>query len=272
MKKFLQIILMTFTVLSFVYLTSCGGKNKEKGIEEDTMVETQKETIEPRTIQVQLLPEMPVKGDQADYFTFTAPNGSDTITVTGTPPDESSYSSAGTIKVVLNLTVNKSLNDKVYDLHRISLHFLDEDREDIGSLSMNSTDKELVIAELEKATPGTISITFKDSEYERSYNKIFDKAKYIRIEGVEFESEKEHAREEAVKAKEEAAAERAAAREARSSERSSYSDDSSDDDSDYDDNDRKSMKRAYKKAKEKISTKAKDLKEKAAEKLNDWLD
>ena len=287
MKRKILTYSLVFSVAALLPIATSCKKKKVDDQEAEKTEKAEKKNVEPKTIQVEVFTAMPVKGDQADYFSISGPDGANTITVTGTP-DPEAYSPRGIIKMEVDLSVLKPLNDQVYEIgdgSPLKFRFLDADREELSYISVGKTDMELIAAELEKATPGTITVILKTDEYERSYNEFFEKAKYVRLENAEIEGVKEHEREEkmaeAERKKEERAAEaerrreeRAAAASSSSSSRSSsYSSSSSDDDyDDYDDDDRTSMKKALKKAGKKVSEKAKSVKDKAAEKLNDWLD
>ena len=265
-KNFYSVFMSLFILGSLAVFASCSGK-KDQVEKEDTATVQEEPKIKDESTTVEIFNSMPVKGDQADYFRLSGPEGSDTLTVTGVP-DGKGISSRGDVRVEAQLTITKSLNDKVERLGDLSLMFLDANHKEITSISLTSADKDVVQAELEKGQPGTVTVIFSSTKFDNYYNQIFTEAKYVQLVGADVTGVQQTERErKAEKAK-------AAAEEAKSAATSSYSYSSydSDDDDGYDDDDPKSMKNAYRKAKEKVSTKAKDLKEKAAEKLNNWLD
>ena len=245
-------------------ICSCGSKNSK---------EKDEKTFQERSVEVPLFAEMPVKGDNAEYFTIVYPEGKESIMVKGIPGESSMLAD---VKAEVLVKVNKKFDDEIisFGSNGLTLHLLDEDHEDLGHLRMSKADREVLEKELGKDEPGTVKIIFKDSFFSSNYDEIFEKAKYIRIEDAD------------LKGKSEYESERARVEKESSSNSSSYSTGDDDyesgsgryesadepDDDGYDDDDPRSMKTAYKKAKSKVSSKAKDLKEKAAEKINDWLD
>lgn len=263
MKKLLfRIAVVAVAFAGMTTVMSCGGK-KDNDKEEETAVEkTVESKYEPKTLSVEIFSAMPVKGDKASYFSFSGPDDANTITLTGGPSDNE-YSSFGVIKATVDLNVLKSFSDKIHSWDNYSgleLNILDENHEEIATLSMNSTDKDLLEAELAKPKPGTISLIFKKEVYGKDYEKIFNKAKYVQIEGADWEGEKEYAREQAKVEKESAVS---------SSSSDSKSSSSRDDDDDDDDDGKESR---WKRMKEKTKEKTKELKEKATEKIDQWLD
>ena len=160
-------------------MISCKGKQQEK-VEETEVKEEPKTSIEPKTIQVEIFEAMPVKGDQADYFSLSYPDSTNFITVTGAPSENEYRSNSGTVKFNIDLKVLKRFNDEIYrlgDYSGLTFRFLDSDHEDVGYIRVGKTDMELIEAELGKAVPGTITLIVKDDKYESDYNKIFEKAK-----------------------------------------------------------------------------------------------
>lgn len=276
-RKIFTYSILLAAAAAMPFMISCKGKKTD-----DTATETTKKTVAPQSIQVEIFSPMPVKGDDSEYFSIAGPNESAMITVTGTP-DTTGFSPKGIVRFDIDLTVLKRYNDKIHKLgsyNGMSFSFLDEDHEEVATLNISKTDMEVIVAELGKDNPGTVSLKVKDDMYERSYNEFFQKAKYIRLEDADIESETEY----------EGRSSSVTKTSVSSSSSSSYDDDddsysssssssSSSSDSDYDDSDdsddsddRTSMKAALKKAGKKVSSKTKDLKDKAAEKLNDWLD
>lgn len=262
MKKFTLNLSAALFLGMGVLMVSCGGGNKssdENGTEQSSDMENKK-GLNPETVQLKVFSQMPIKGDQADYFTIEEPE-SGTVTVTGTPDE--SYSSRGIVRCELNLRVNKKFNDKVYKLggyNGLSMHFLDEDKEDIGEIYISNTDKELLEAELQKSNPGVVSVIFKDDVYESTYKKIFENARYVRLEDADITGVKEHEREMAMSE--------------RSERRSSGSSVDSDDSYELDDSEEKDSKfeKTKEKAqelKEKTKEKAKELTEKTKEKAQE---
>ena len=263
-KKAFRLIAIFLAICVLHTFVSCGGKKTEN----DTLpkVESQDSKLLPRSVQLSVFSSMPVEGDNADFFRISGPNGSDTITLTGKPDDTSSMG-RGSIKANIDLSILKSLNDEVYQWGNYSglkLTLLDEDHEEITSLSLSDTDKKLVETELAKSKTGTVNVIFKTNAFSREYNKVFDMAKYVRLEGATFTGKKAHD-------KEVAAEEAKALKEAKASESKSSSSSSSSYDSDYDDGD-SGEKSRWQKIKDKTKEKTKALKEKATEKLDDWLD
>ena len=260
-----SVLLLTMTA-ACALMSSCRSSGSDNKETDSSGVIESKPCIEPKSVEVEIFPEMPVKGEDADYFSISGPDGANTITIKGAPSEDSYTGSRGTIKFEIYLTVLKKFNDEIDrlgDYNGMTFHILDEDREEVSYFTVGDTDMELITAELGKSTPGTVTLIVKTDAYERSYNEFFRKAKYIRLENADIEGKKESERE-------------VAKRERSSSSVTSQAYSNNDDDDDYaygnsdsdDEEDRKSMKTVWKK----VGKKAKAVKEKAAEKINDWLD
>ena len=276
-KTLVSLFFLLIAVCSLGAFSSCGkGKNKE--------TETKEKKVNAESIDVEIFAAMPVKGDRAEYFAISGPGGVNTVKITGTPKDDG-YIESGEVRIAVDLTIQKGFDEGIGSLGNLGLMLLDDNHEQIATINLSSADKDVVKAELEKETPGTINVVFSENAYDSEYNMIFKKAKFIQLVNADFTSEKELEEQAKAAEAEKAAAEKVAKKEAAEAEAaaqtytastsssSSSSYDDEDDTDDYDDvDDSKSMKAAYKKAKKKVSSKAKDLKEKAAEKLNNWLD
>lgn len=264
-KSVLKVSLLAILMTGSMTFVSCKGK---KAAETDEVTE-QESKVADRSVDVSIFSSMPVDGANADYFSISGPNGSSTVKLTGTPDDESYSGNKGIVKATIDVSVLKSLNDEVHEWGGYSgpkLVILDENHEEITKLSIAKTDKQLLEAELAKPTPGKVSVIFKTDVYDKEYNKIFDKAKYVQLQGLEMKGKKEAEREEKMA---EAEREKARAAEAKASKSSVSSSSSSDDDDDYDDPGEKSR---WQKVKDKVKDKTQGIREKATEKLDEWLD
>lgn len=267
-KSALFLAFLTICISASFSLSSCG--NKKANEEEKEAVEESK--IENRTVDLSIFSAMPLNGDQAEYFSFSAPDSSQVIKLMGVVDnEESTISSKGTIKADIQISIVKPLNDEIVEWTSYSgpkLAILDENHEELVSLSLNKTDREILQKELEKAQPGSVNLIFKTEEYEKNYNNIFNKAKYVQLKGLDFKTKSEQIKEEKEREAELAKEER----EARKAEAASpsYSSYDSDDDEDYDD--APGGKTRWQKVKDKVKDKTKDIREKATEKIDEWLD
>lgn len=275
-SKLSKKLVFGLSLLLTVAFVNCKGN---KGSDENQTEENS--GIQAKTAELTIFAQMPMKGDQQDYFSISGPNDSQTVKMIGTPNENSN---SGTVKITIDVKVLKPFKDEIYQLgsyRGFELQILDEDREEITSFSMGDTDKELLIAELSKPTPGTVSLIFKDDYvYENSYNKLFSEGKYVRLDNVNITGKTEHDKEMAKMEAESSSSSNDRETRYNSAAGSSNVSDDSDDDSDdtykhIKDKAKDLQEKAKEKTKdlqEKAKEKTKDLKDKAKEKLNEWLD
>ena len=266
-SKFSYLAVIFLSVMAMSVLASCScSKKKEK-----SDVKDEKELVEPRTADVKIFESLPIKGRDAEYFTFTGIDGASTVKLSGKPEDDG-YFPEGVIKAEIELTITKTFPDKVLYLAgypEMALIILDEDKEKIGQLKMSDTDKEVIINELSKAQPGTVTINYKGTFDNEDYYEIFEKAKYVCIDTAEIRGEKETSSNEESYVEPEPAVEQTTTTPAAAY--SSYSAADDDDEDDYDE-DESSSKTKMKEIKEKVKEKYNNAKEKALDKINSWLD
>ena len=266
-KSALFLVFLTICVSVSFSLSSCG--NKKANEEEKEAVEESK--IENRTVDLSIFSAMPLNGDQAEYFSFSTPDSSQVIKLMGVVEnDESTISRKGMIKADIQISIVKPLNDEILEWTSYpgpKLAILDENHEELVSLSLNKTDREILENELAKPQPGSVNVIFKIDEYENNYNNILNKAKYVQLKGLDFKTKSEQIKEEKEREAELAKEEREA-RKAEAAAASSSSYDS--DDEDYDDD--PGEKTRWQKVKDKVKDKTKDIREKATEKIDEWLD
>ena len=264
MRKILSVIRATLYTLCLIALGACScnnGKGKES---------REKEKLEPKTVEVQILGSMPVKGRDAEYISFTGPEGTSTLVLNGKQDESSKYFVEGIVRTEIEMKINKPFPDKIHDFAgypKWVMRVLDEDMEELATLEMSKTEMDIIKSELEKAEPGTLKIVYKDDMRADDYNELFAKAKYVFIEGVEIQGEKEYA--ETRKPKKDKSTteptEDTSVKESRKTSSKSVSKD--DDDEEYDESAEK-----LKSVKQKAKDKYKKIKDKTLDKLNEWLD
>lgn len=287
-KQFSYVALVLLSVFAMT-VASCGSKEKA----EDNNTEKAEDVFEDRTVQVQIFEGMPVKGEDASYFSVSAPDSSNVVTITGTMKEDS-YRNNGIVRAEVNVSVLKKYPEKAtgFDGYpKMALVILDADKEEVARLEMSKTDMEVLLAELGKDNPGTVTINYKDEVYDtKQYNEIFDKAKYVYIGEAEIDDDTKHqssssstatvAEDNASDTQTSASTTRSSSSSRASSSRDDSDDDSSydsyaDDDDDDDDNGGSKWSKVKNKAKElgsKAKEKALDWKDKAKEKLHEWTE
>ena len=182
------LILLGFT------MGSCGGNQKA--------VETEREKVAPVEAKTAILEPYPgsaVLGDYAKYFTFTGENGEADITLQGIPLEVEEFSSMarGTIKAVVKIKIDP-MPEKMHgfaSVPLIPLYIFNGDKEQPGGscrLEMVDADESALEALIKEGKGGEITVTYKQDFYDETYDKIFEEAKYYRIESVNLRTEREH--------------------------------------------------------------------------------
>lgn len=162
--------------LSLMVLASCGKKNASDG-------ESESEEIQERTTSVSPYSGELITGDDAEYIEIDMPAGQ-TLELKGSPAEE--YGSPK-FRIKVPLKVTKAYPEEVSYL-RITLELLDENHESLETLSINSADKETLIAALKKGNTSPLIIGFDTSVFDSHYNNYLDKAKYYRIKDFSLSS------------------------------------------------------------------------------------
>lgn len=177
MKKFM----FYAAAVAALTLVSCGGSKKSKS--NHSPIAQEEETIESKTDTIPFLASLPIEGSDAEYFAL---ENAEVILVGSAP--ESADHSQGTIRATVKLKIQKPYaNLKGFaSSPTMPLYFLNEDKEliDHNRLEMSTADKETIIAELKKDNPGVVEINYKGEFYPSSYNKIFDKTKYVQLQSA----------------------------------------------------------------------------------------
>ncbi|MDE6297104.1 MAG: hypothetical protein K2L89_04585 [Muribaculaceae bacterium] len=188
MKKILFSIVTT--VVLATCMASCGGKKSDN---ENSTVNVEKDTVTERSKYIPFLSALPIEGEDASYFKVYSEYFTDNVDIIGTPDPENPEK--GIIRAKVKLKVKEQFKD-LKDFGTIppmALYFLNEDKETISSLrlEMSDTDQEIILAELRKPKPGTVDVTYKGDYYADSYNKIFDQAEFLQIQGADLRDNSE---------------------------------------------------------------------------------
>lgn len=164
-------------------LASCGGKDKKEATSATTEPE---EKVEAQTATVPFLSTLPIEGDQADYFAATGADGTENVVLTGTPEEDATK---GTIRATVKIEVKKQFPKlKGFAVFPpMTLYFLNADKGEIQScrLELSKPDQEAILAELKKATPGSIEVSYSGEFYASDYNSIFKDVKYVQIQSAD---------------------------------------------------------------------------------------
>lgn len=176
-------------------LVSCGGNKKveEEKVKEEVL------PVEAKTVKLSPFPGSAALGDDTQYFTFTGEDGEADITLTGTPEEVGEYApkASGTIKAVVKIKI-KPMPEKMHGFASsptLPLYIFNEDKEQPDGhcrLEMVRADADALEALVKEGKGGEITVIYKYEAYEDTYNKIFDEAKYYRIESVDLYTEKEY--------------------------------------------------------------------------------
>lgn len=185
----MKVIKMAAIALAATALVACSGKKETSQKYEDKIVEE-------RTAELQVLSGASVTGDDADYFSISGPNGSQTVTLTGTPDKEHSneFNGEGDLSITVDITITKAYPEAIHDVNRhdFVIEVLDASNEKVTELYMSDVDADNLLAELKKPAPGTVSITYTGSASDESYYEIFEKAKTIRLTKAEVFTEAQY--------------------------------------------------------------------------------
>lgn len=181
--KTIKIAALMFAAAALVSCSNKGSNSDSanKGSEEAP--------LEAKTAEAKVMEGASVTGEDAEFFTIAGPAGAETITITGTPDGQS-----GSITCKLDITVVKPVGEPVYDLGATTsydIELLDATNNVLTTMSLSQADRETLLAELQKAAPGTVTVNYSTSAWDDTYNKVFDCVKSVRLTNAEVRTEAE---------------------------------------------------------------------------------
>lgn len=272
MKKLIQCFALSALASFTLAAVSCGSDKKEK---KEVSDEPQ---LEARTADVQVYAATPIKGDDAEYFSIVDDEGNSVIKLNGII-EKGDYSTDCIVKATLDIKLVKKYPSKIHGFDAYSpleMVLLNEDKEEIETLTLSEPDRDALLAELAKPNPGTLNVSYKGKVYKDKYNKVFDTVKYFYLKDSKIESEDEYNKRYNTSSSTSDDSSSSSSSVSSGSSSSSYSGSYDDDDDDDDGDDTESkMDRLKEKAKDlgsKAKDKAKELGSKAKEKADELKD
>ena len=173
-----------------VALVSCS--NKGDNADSNKKAQEEQVPLEARTAEASIMEGAAVTGDEAEFFTISGAQGASNVTITGTPDAETP--GRGEVTTTIDITMVKPFGQAVHDLGSNSsydLELMDASNNTLLTLSPSDADKESLETMVKSGTPGTVTMHYSASEYDKEYDELFEKVKSVRLVNAEIRSEEE---------------------------------------------------------------------------------